>query len=496
MRIHDMKTAGNKSVQVYASTEINVEEPTCLISVNGDANVLESVVLKKRQHYNKSKNGPQHRRRQCNDNNQSETNKPPNNQLNDEHLHEIVSVEPDVKHIVSKAFIDNFKMEIKEEVNSIEEIAVPFVNVSIKVEPGNQNYIEEENEESNDQIISSQPFDSDSDFDDEKPLIQRLENQVNKPINPMDKFKHIIESAFPIVLIKRLQYASIKSDEIGVKCETTSYTNTTMDKSEDKPTKDVLLDKHVTSTIKSENQSNLYKCSLCQKEVKTWPSLILHEQTHRKSFKCQICQYDCLSTPNLIKHIKTNPKCSRRNDTNLMCSLCDNGVRYKTQAAFNYHLTKHSGLRPFICDICKKSFRSKETLRQHMECHKLHKNYNCEVCGRGFPNKNHLKQHQLSHTDLKPFRCDVCNNFFKSQGRLYNHKKIHMKPQYSCCYCSKEFTIVGNLKIHEKRHMRSELIDKFECKICGKKFILKHDLQYHMRTHNVMLISFNYRINF
>lgn len=69
-------------------------------------------------------------------------------------------------------------------------------------------------------------------------------------------------------------------------------------------------------------------------------------------------------------------------------------------------------------------------------------------------------------------------------GRLYNHKKIHMKPQFSCCYCSKEFTIIGNLKIHEKRHMNSELVEKFECEICSKSFILKHDLRYHMRKHN------------
>lgn len=59
-----------------------------------------------------------------------------------------------------------------------------------------------------------------------------------------------------------------------------------------------------------------------------------------------------------------------------------------------------------------------------------------------------------------------------------------MKPQFSCCYCSKEFTIIGNLKIHEKRHMNSELVEKFECEICSKSFILKHDLRYHMRKHN------------
>lgn len=521
MRIHDMKTAGNKSVYLIAK-DINVDEPTCLVSVNGDVNVLESIVLKKRPHFNKSKNG--HRRRpRRRDKEQKESDKQPNSSLTEEQKHlnetpqkDVVSVEKDVKDFMPNGELPQIfangenivKTEIKEEFTSIEDPALPFVDVSIKVEPGDLSYpdLDHENEDSSNQSnldFFSQSFDSDS--DDGKPLIQRIDWKKrlqiqfgNNTTNPMDKFKDIIESSFPVVLVERLQCTGNFSGEVEVKNEVEDDTYAKSNGIKGEPLQesmDIKPKKHVKSLSNDEKQNRMYKCSHCSKEVKTWPNLIVHEQTHQKSFECPTCKMDCISISNLIKHTKENVKCSRRNESNYMCSMCDNGIRYRNQAALNYHVTKHTGLRPFVCDVCNKTFRSKETLRQHMDRHNSVSNYNCEVCGRGFPNKNHLNQHQLSHTDLKPFRCDICNNFFKSQGRLYNHKKIHMKPQYSCCYCSKEFTIIGNLKIHEKRHMSSELVDKFTCEICQKQFILKHDLRYHMRKHNVIFLLPSFSIN-
>lgn len=427
-----MKTAGNKSVQVYASTDINTEEPTCLVSVNGDVNVLESVVLKKRKNHNDLKNAIR-RRRHHDKKNQSD--KKPHNSLSGGNLNEISkkelsAVEVDVKHSVSNCessqiFPDganDFKTEIKEEIHSVDDTIVPFVNVSIKVEPGEQSYSEPQhkNGESSESYFDDflQPY---SDSDDEKPLIERVEWKQrlqlelgNNSTNSMDKFKHIIESPFPVVLVERLQYSGNNSPKVNVKLESSDHVKS--NGSENEPMNYAINKKSKKKHVQSENQNDLYKCSYCSKEIKTWPNFIMHEQIHQKSSKCSTCKLECSNVTNLIKHTKENLKCSRRNDLTLMCSICDNGVRYKNQAALNYHVTKHTGLRPFICDLCKKSFRSKETLRQHMERHKSIPNYNCEICGRGFPNKNHLKQHQLSHTDLKPFQCDVCHNFFKSQG--------------------------------------------------------------------------------
>lgn len=520
MRIHDLKTAGNKSVEVFKTADINLDEPTCLISVNGDENVLESIVLKKRQQHNKRRAPPKPSiKRSRTKSKQPPDNKGPGDQKENSTGDTIVAVD-NVTESVSQCGLDEIasllesdvKTEIKEEFNDIEDTtdSIPFISVSIKVEPGDlmitgPEYIHEDSSNHSNFGMTATSFNSDS--DDEKPLIQRVGNHRIR--RPMEQFRHIIESAFPVVLVERLQYSAVTSAKIAIKSEEIAPISVQLnetDATEDnvKPTPS-MEDRPSTG---GEERSALYKCSYCPKELKTWASLIMHEQVHRDTFDCPTCRSKCSNILELIKHAKENPSCSRKNDSSFKCTICDNGISYRNKTSFDYHMTKHSGLRPFVCDVCSKTvsidpigsssalnnkfsiwfppqFRSKETLRQHMNCHDNSYNYNCEVCGRGFPNKNSLQQHQLSHTDDKPFKCDICNNYFKSHGRLYNHKKIHMKPQFSCCYCSRQFTIVGNLKIHEMRHMKSELVDKFKCEICDKEFLLKHDLRYHMRKHNV-----------
>ncbi|KAG4069020.1 hypothetical protein HA402_008331 [Bradysia odoriphaga] len=507
MRIHDLKTAGNKSVQVFKTADIDPDEPTCLVSVNGDENMLESIVLKKRQQHSKRKTPPKSLDVSSTKRSTTRTKRRPikESTIDDDRKNSSIeettvdgvtdSVSRCEFYEVSPLLDNDVKTEIKQELNGIEDTtaSIPFISVSIKVEPGDLMFTEqgyEHDDSSNHSNFDAAAQSVTSDSEDEKPLVQRIDAKHSFKVRsshctrkPMEQFKHIIESAFPVVLVERLQYpvimsAKVKSEEVVPSVPPNESIDTTEDNAKQIPaTKD-------RSVLSSDERSSLYKCSYCPKELKTWASLIMHEQIHRDTFDCSTCHSKCSNILELIKHAKENPSCSRKNDSSFKCTICNNGISYRNKTSFDYHMTKHSGLRPFVCDVCSKTFRSKETLRQHMNRHDNSYNYNCEVCGRGFPNKNSLQQHQLSHTDSKPFKCDVCNNYFKSQGRLYNHKKIHMKPQFSCCYCSRQFTIVGNLKIHEMRHMKSELVDKFKCEICDKEFLLKHDLRYHMRKHN------------
>lgn len=366
MRIHDMKTAGNKSVQVIKS-DINADEPTCLITVNGDVNILESIVLKKRPQNKRSKNG-QRRRRKCDVNVKSDADQQSNIELIAKNLKENSEkdsdvVEQEIKHPMSicelpQTFpqaVNHFITEIKEEVNSIEETTIPFVNVSIKVEPGDLTFTDQDNEDCSDHSnFDVVPQSSYSDSEDEKPLVQRIDWKHrlttqfgHNTQNPMDKFKHIIESSFPVVLVERLQYSEIKPAEIIIKCEESEPQSSS---------KEITANKEQSN---SDEPRSLYKCSYCSKELKTWANLIMHEQIHRKTFDCPTCSTYCSSTIDLIKHAKENPNCSRRNDPTLTCTICDNGVRYRNKTALNYHVTKHTGLRPFICDICNKTVRIK-----------------------------------------------------------------------------------------------------------------------------------------
>ena len=46
------------------------------------------------------------------------------------------------------------------------------------------------------------------------------------------------------------------------------------------------------------------------------------------------------------------------------------------------------------------------------DSHKSHKHFTCNICNMRFAETSNLKEHQLTHTDDKPFICDMCKKTF------------------------------------------------------------------------------------
>lgn len=84
------------------------------------------------------------------------------------------------------------------------------------------------------------------------------------------------------------------------------------------------------------------------------------------------------------------------------------------------------------------------------------KNVFCNICKKEFSSMGNLKVHYKIHTGEKNFVCDVCNKAFVTKFNLIKHYRIHTgeKP-FVCNVCCKAFNQPSALKTHYYRRHAS-----------------------------------------
>ena len=88
-----------------------------------------------------------------------------------------------------------------------------------------------------------------------------------------------------------------------------------------------------------------------------------------------------------------------------------------------------------ICDICNRSFNSKQAHKYHQSHHDDQK-FQCNDCGKQFSQKSNLTTHIKGvHTNVK-HKCDQCGREYYNKVSLYSHiKSAHENKKYHCTMC-------------------------------------------------------------
>ena len=155
-----------------------------------------------------------------------------------------------------------------------------------------------------------------------------------------------------------------------------------------------------------------------------------------------------IRTPESINHSNTSrstdspaSNSSQDNDMPASCSRSDSekgSLISKTQEIFQINEDGKS-----VCGICKKVFSKPSQLRLHVNIHYFERPFRCEACAVSFRTKGHLQKHKRSvghfnkvninatfgapSTDNpRPFKCGDCMIAFRIHGHLAKHLRSKM----------------------------------------------------------------------
>ena len=171
------------------------------------------------------------------------------------------------------------------------------------------------------------------------------------------------------------------------------------------------------------------------------------------------------------------------------CRHCD--AIFLTAEPLKKHLKSDHNVsteQQFVCKYCGKMLENEKSIKAHELRNHGNIEYGCQTCdycGKSFLESNQLKRHvSITHVEARPFVCDICPKTFKQRETLVAHRLIHSGEKNFSCQkegCDKAFTKEWTLVQHERIHTG---VKPYSCKLCDVSFAQKNSLNVHNNTHH------------
>ena len=132
-----------------------------------------------------------------------------------------------------------------------------------------------------------------------------------------------------------------------------------------------------------------------------------------------------------LNHLKIHRR-THLSIKNFVCDTCGKAFRQRHHLIDHKHT--HNNVYQYKCGHCIKTFKFRQALKRHVKtCHDASfvKPYQCDDCDYTATERQHMIIHRRKHTGERPYHCEICAKQYiqvvMGRGRVPCH--------YSCCCC-------------------------------------------------------------
>ncbi|XP_042868948.1 zinc finger protein 341-like isoform X3 [Penaeus japonicus] len=244
-----------------------------------------------------------------------------------------------------------------------------------------------------------------------------------------------------------------------------------------------------------------HKCPFCGKEFSKNFDLQQHIRSHtgEKPFQCIVCGRAFTQKSNVKKHMATHRvwPAGSLSDTLpkdpikklMMSTNIDNGIQNFHQGASVSDVQVSPQVGQTMMDLLEERTVLKEEVL-------VDDSYVCQFCGHALGSYVELRTHMKLHAHQKVYKCiqKNCDLAFDDLDSFLDHIRTHDRDlQYRCHTCSKVFSSLKTLGLHQYEHSMYPQPKKtvgpssfthsyFRCTKCMNKYASAEALEHHLRT--------------